>query len=310
MTDTSFRGAGGASAGSPHSHGEVQESVLRRRLRGWLSRLRPDREAEASLRETLEELIEEREEEAPIADDERALIANILKLRSLTATDVAVPRADIVAVEVDTPMDELAKRMVASAHSRLPVYRETLDDVVGMVHIKDVFTRLASGQSVPLRGLLRKVLFVSPAMRAMDLLLEMRAVRTHMALVVDEFGGIDGLVTIEDLVEEIVGEIEDEHDETEAPRLVDRPDGSVLADARATIEELEARVGPIVSPEERADIDTIGGLVVSLIGRVPARGELVRHPSGLEFEVIEADARRVKRLRVIGARPPAPAEEA
>jgi CBS domain containing-hemolysin-like protein len=129
-----------------------------------------------------------------------------------------------------------------------------------------------------------------------------------MALVVDEFGGIDGLVTIEDLVEQIVGEIEDEHDETEGPRFIERPDGSLLADARATIEELEARVGPVLSEEERADIDTIGGLVVSLIGRVPARGEIVRHPSGLEFEVVEADARRVKRVRVIGAGPARPVE--
>ncbi len=306
MTDTSLRGAGAA----PAPAADTQESALRRLLRAWLSRRRQDRESEASLRETLEELIEEREEEAPIADDERALIANILKLRSLTAADVSVPRADIVAVEVDTPVDELIKRMVASAHSRLPVYRETLDDVLGMIHIKDVFANITAGTAISVRALLRKVLFVSPAMRAMDLLLEMRAGRTHMALVVDEFGGIDGLVTIEDLVEQIVGEIEDEHDETEAPRLIDRPDGSVLADARATIEELEARVGPLLSADERADVDTIGGLVVSLIGRVPARGEIVRHPSGLEFEVIEADARRVKRVRVMGARPAASTEEA
>jgi CBS domain containing-hemolysin-like protein len=199
--------------------------------------------------------------------------------------------------------------MATSAHSRLPVYRETLDDVLGMIHIKDVFANIASGRAQPIRELLRKVLFVSPAMHAMDLLLEMRAGRIHMALVVDEFGGIDGLVTIEDLVEQIVGEIEDEHDEAEGPRLIDRPDGNLLADARATVEELEARVGPVLSAEERADVDTIGGLVVSLIGRVPARGEIVRHPSGLEFEVVEADARRVKRVRVRGAKPPAAAAE-
>jgi CBS domain containing-hemolysin-like protein len=303
MTDASIRESGGAASA------DAQEPALKRLLRAWLSRRRQDREAETSLRETLEELIEEREEEAPIADAERALIANILRLRSITASDVSVPRADIVAVEVDTPMDELVKRMVASQHSRVPIYRETLDDVLGMIHIKDVFADIASGRARPVRELLRKVLFVSPAMRAMDLLLEMRAGRMHMALVVDEFGGIDGLVTIEDLVEQIVGEIEDEHDETEGPRLIERPDGSLLADARATVEELEARVGPVLTAEERADVDTIAGLVVSLIGRVPARGEIVKHPSGLEFEVIEADARRVKRVRVTGLKPPAAAAD-
>ncbi|MBL8688115.1 MAG: HlyC/CorC family transporter [Rhodospirillaceae bacterium] len=271
------------------------------RIRAWLGRTRKEREVEASLREAIEELIEERETAEPIADDERALIGNVLKLRTLTARDVMVPRSDIDALEIDTPVPDLVKHMTASGHTRVPVYRGTLDDVLGMVHIKDVLTAVAEGRQVTLRRLLRKVMFVSPAMRTMDMMIEMRAAKTHMALVVDEFGGVDGLVTIEDLIEQIVGEIDDEHDETEAPKLERKPDGSLAADARASIEELEKETGSILSEEERQNADTLAGLVTWLAGHLPVRGEVIRHPSGLEFEVVEADARRVKRLRVLNA---------
>jgi magnesium and cobalt transporter len=153
------------------------------------------------------------------------------------------------------------------------------------------------------------VLFVAPSARLLDLLLEMRLKRVHMALVVDEFGGIDGILTIEDVVEEIVGEIEDEHDVEEQPKVVQRPDGTVLADARATIEEFEERVGPVLSEAEREeDIDTLGGLVFSLAGRIPKRGEVVQHPSGLSFEVVDADSRRIKRLKVKNLPTPEAAE--
>jgi CBS domain containing-hemolysin-like protein len=168
---------------------------------------------------------------------------------------------------------------------------------------------VAAGRPFDLRAILRRVLFVAPSMRVLDLLLEMRRTRLHMALVVDEFGGVDGLVTIEDLVEEIVGEIEDEHDVDEGPKLVPSSDGTLLADARATIEEFEQRVGAVLSAEERSGIDTLGGLVFALAGRVPNRGELVSHPSGLEFEVLDADPRRVKRVRVRNI-PPKPADAA
>ena len=271
------------------------------RIRAWLGRTRKEREVEASLREAIEELIEERETAEPIADDERALIGNVLKLRTLTARDVMVPRSDIDALEIDTSVPDLIKHMTASGHTRVPVYRGTLDDVLGMVHIKDVLTAVAEGRQVTLRRLLRKVMFVSPAMRTMDMMIEMRAAKTHMALVVDEFGGVDGLVTIEDLIEQIVGEIDDEHDETEAPKLERKPDGSLAADARASIEEFEKETGSILSDEERQNTDTLAGLVTWLAGHLPVRGEVIRHPSGLEFEVVEADARRVKRLRVLNA---------
>lgn len=287
---------------SPRGNG--QNGVgLWQRLRGLVK----SRQSEAQLRETLEEIIDEikeveGEEEvvAPISSDERVMLSNILRLRHLTAYDVMVPRADIVAVDLDTPIEALIDVMSEAGHSRLPVYRETLDEVVGIVHIKDVLTYMKGERTFDLVDLVRRILVVAPSMRVLDLLLEMRLSRVHMALVVDEFGGIDGLVTIEDLVEEIVGEIEDEHDVAEGPKLIERADGSLLADARATIEEFEAKIGPVLSEEEREeDIDTLGGLLFSLAGRVPGRGELVEHESsGVSFEVLEADPRRVKRLRV------------
>jgi len=275
----------------------------------WLRGLRGSKNEEASLRDALEELIEEYDEaEAPADSDERVLIKNVLNLHDLTVEDVMVPRADIVAIEAGTPLDELVKLMSKEAHSRLPVYRETLDDVVGMVHIKDVLACWNAKEAFALKNILRPLLFAAPSMRVLDLLLEMRSTRNHMALIVDEYGGIDGLATIEDLVEEIVGEIEDEHDEEQGPALDPRPDGSLAADARVSIEEFEKRVGPVLLPEEREDIDTLGGLVFSLAGRVPGRGELIAHPSGLEFEVVEADPRRIKRLRVRNL-PPAPSQD-
>jgi CBS domain containing-hemolysin-like protein len=181
-----------------------------------------------------------------------------------------------------------------------------MDDVIGMIHIKDVLARLATAEAFDLGELVRRVLFVSPSIRVLDLLLQMRLERVHMAMVVDEFGGVDGLVTIEDLVEEIVGDIQDEHDVEEID-MIDRPDGSILADARTEIEDFESRVGPVLSDEEREDVDTLGGLVFNLAGRVPARGEVVRHTSGIEFEVVDADPRRVKRLR-LRRLPPRPAD--
>lgn len=273
----------------------------------WLRGVLRSRNGDPTLRNTIEELIEEigegeGEEEAAavIGDDERVMLANILKLRHLTAEDIMVPRADIVAVEVGTALDALFDVLSREGHSRLPVFRETLDDVIGLVHIKDLLPYAKGEKSFMLTTITRSVLFVAPSMRVLDLLLEMRRTRVHMALVVDEFGGTDGLITTEDLVEEIVGEIEDEHDVTEGPKLVRRPDGSLIADARAEVEEFEELVGPVLTKDEREeDIDTLGGLVVAIAGRVPARGELVVHQaSGISFEVIDADPRRVKRLRL------------
>ncbi|MEL0012393.1 MAG: hemolysin family protein [Alphaproteobacteria bacterium] len=265
-----------------------------RRLRGML-RLRGN---ESSVREVIEELIEEpgTEDEA-IGADEGVLITNILKLHDLTADDVMIPRADIVAVEQSEELHAVADLIAREAHSRLPLYHEQLDQVVGFVHIKDVLAALRSNPRQKVRDLSRDILFAAPSIRVLDLLLEMRAQRTHMAIVIDEFGGVDGLVTIEDLVEEIVGEIEDEHDEA-GPVITVDPGGSILADARVEVGELEERIGAFLTQEEREESDTLGGVVFSLVDRVPRRSEVVTHKSGVEFEVVDADARRIKRLRV------------
>lgn len=266
-------------------------------LRSWL-RGRRARNGE-DLRDSIAELIEEHEESgATIDPDERALLRRILKLHELTADDVMVPRVDIVAVEERAPLDDLVRLMSKEAHSRLPIYRRTLDEVIGMVHIKDVLAFSGGKRAFRLAKVRRKVLFAAPSMKVLELLAQMRETRIHMALVIDEFGGIDGLVTIEDLVEEIVGDIEDEHDEDEAPLMTAEPKGVLLADARVTIEDFEERTRIAISEEERDDIDTIGGLVVALAGRVPGRGELIAHSSGIEFEIVEADRRRVRRIRI------------
>ncbi len=272
-------------------------------LLSWMRDLVRGRNGDANLRETLEELIEDSESDAksdePINAEERLMLMNILELSELRVEDVMVPRADITALESNTGLDDMVALFHSALHSRMPVYREALDDVIGMVHIKDLLSFWGQRPNFRLRSIVRDVLFVPPAMPVLDLLLKMRATRIHMAIVVDEYGGTDGLVTIEDLVEEIVGEIEDEHDEVEGPLIVTRADGALDADARASISEFEKQVDIDLLPDERdEDVDTLGGLVFSLLGRVPQRGELVRHSAGLEFEILDADPRRIKRLRV------------
>ena len=273
------------------------------RLRNFIRLIRRPRDSE-SLRETIDEMIEKPSPEGsdPLSAHERVLIGNILKVHNRTAADVMVPRIDIVALDVETPFSEVVKCMVEQGHSRVPVYQGTLDDVIGFIHVKDVLGPVAERQHTKLSPMLRKVLFVAPSLPTLDLLVQMRQARTHIAMVVDEFGGIDGLVTIEDLIEEIVGEIEDEHDVADGPHLTERADGTLIVDARTPIEVLEqrqrTRLRPTAEPEE---VDTLGGLVSSLAGRVPKRGEVIGHPSGMEFEVLDADPRRIKRLRVRNA---------
>jgi CBS domain containing-hemolysin-like protein len=284
----------------------------------WFSRIQdaifPSRKSkrngngEASWRDTLEELAEESEADGEaVSIHERMLLENLVALRDLTAYDVRVPRADIVAVQKDIGLDELIALMLEKAHSRLPVFDETLDDCIGMVHIKDVLAYAGGsgcddGQPFDLNAILRKILFVSPAMRVLDLMLEMRVSRTHMALVVDEYGGIDGLITIEDLVEQIVGEIEDEHDVDDRPEFTRQEDGSYLADARVRLEDFADEFGGAPWEEEEdgfEDIDTLGGLVFTLADRIPYRGELIAYPdAGLQFEAVDVEPRRIRRLRV------------
>ncbi|WP_051329955.1 hemolysin family protein [Niveispirillum irakense] len=283
---------------SPREDGAEEQTSFSQHLRGWLRSILGVRGGD-TLRDTIEELIEENEGQKPsMAEGERALLANILKLRSRKVIDAMVPRADIVAVPDTISLPDLIRRFSDEAHSRMPVYREELDDVIGMVHIKDVLTCVAAGKPFDMAAITRDMMIVAPYMPVLDLLLKMRQTRQHLALVVDEFGGIDGLISIEDLVEEIVGEIEDEHDEAAEQRLVPRPDGTLTLDARLPIEEFEEQLGRYFDPEELEEVDTIGGLVFAMAGRVPSPGERFDHPSGLQFEIMEADHRRIKLLRV------------
>jgi magnesium and cobalt transporter len=285
---------------SPETSGHPDQYRAFAPLRRLLRLIRRPRNGE-SLRDTIDEMIEEppAHDPDPLGAHERVLIGNILKGHDQTAADVMVPRVDIVALDVETPFAEVVKYMIEQGHSRVPVYRETPDDVIGFIHVKDILAPVAERRETKLAPLLRKLLFVAPSLPILDLLVQMRQARTHIAMVVDEFGGIDGLVTIEDLIEEIVGEIEDEHDVADGPHLIERADGTLIADARTPIEALEERQGIRLRPVgDQEEVDTLGGLVSTLAGRVPKRGEVIAHPSGIEFEVLEGDPRRIKRLRV------------
>jgi CBS domain containing-hemolysin-like protein len=264
--------------------------------------------------------------ETGFSPEERAMLRNILGLRERRIDDVMIPRADIVAVQQDITLGELVKVFEGAGHSRLVVYNDTLDDPAGMVHIRDLIAYMAScaavdaklnarrkkplpadldlkavDLSVPLSStdIVRKILFVPPSMPAIDLLAKMQAARIQLALVIDEYGGTDGLVSIEDIVEQIVGDIEDEHDEDALPSVVRQPDGSFVADARANLEDVTATVGPEFDVGEVADeVDTVGGFLVMQFGRVPVRGELMPGPAGFEIEVLDADPRRVKKVKI------------
>ena len=269
--------------------------------------------AEPSLRESLEEAIDEHAGDAAHGDDlspvERTMLKNLLHFGEHHVDDVAVPRADIVAFDIDDGFADLIALFREAGHSRMPVFRDKLDHVVGMVHIKDVYAVIAETfddrvSSVPyadfkVETLLRPVLYVPSSMRVLDLLARMRSGRTHMAIVVDEFGGTDGLVTIEDLVEEIVGDIEDEHDETQATLLQEIGEDMYEADARLDLTELETALKQSFADDAIGeDVETLGGMVFMLAGRVPAVGETIAHPGGWSFEVIDGDLRMVRRLRL------------
>ena len=259
----------------------------------------------STMRDELTDLIETSisEMESGFDINEGLLLRNMLGLRDITAEDVMVPRADIVSVDIADGFDSVMRQISEASHSRVPAYEGGVDSIVGMLHIKDLLLHLLQEKQPALSGLLRPVLFVSPSIRLLELLQEMRLKRQHLALVVDEYGGIDGLITIEDLVEEIVGEIQDEHDDDEAPHVEIAHDGSATANARLEISVLEDMFGDLLDESEREEVDTIGGLVFSLAGRVPVRGEVIRHPSGLEFEILDSDPRRISIIRISGISP-------
>ncbi|WP_238122420.1 MULTISPECIES: hemolysin family protein [unclassified Xanthobacter] len=298
------------------------------RLRALLGTFRPHGSLRTDLTEVLDAASSAPEEESEFTPSERKMLRNILHLKEVGIGDIMVPRAEIVAVRKDISLGELLKVFVSVAHSRLVVYDDTLDDPVGMVHIRDLVAHLASGitnsppgkklelSAVDLDGsledaaLIRRILYVPPSMPAVDLLVSMQAARTHLALVIDEYGGTDGLVSIEDAVEEIVGEIEDEHDDAPENLLEAQPDGSYLVDARAPLESIVEILGPgFASEEAMEEVDSLGGLVVLIAARVPQPGEIITLPGQYQVEVLDGDPRRVKKLRIIPPARPGQAAE-
>jgi len=291
----------------------------------WLERLKAavGLRSSGSIREDIAEAIRTEDADGGLSPEERAMFANILGLRDTRVDDVMVPRADIDAVEIGVTLDELLASFQKSGHSRMPVYRETLDDPVGLVHIKDLMSFIMQAGALADKGegegrrpgfdlgrvdlnkhlaeadLVRNILFVPPSMPVNSLLANMQATRMQLALVIDEYGGTDGLVSLEDVLEMVVGDIEDEHDDASRPMIVAEGDGVFLAQARADLEEVSAALGvDLAAGEASEDVDTLGGLVVSLLGRVPVRGELIALPGGFESEILEADPRSIKRLRI------------
>jgi len=272
-------------------------------LRAFLRKFGLGGNGDGSLRESLEEVIEEHEDardEETLGEEGREMLLNVLKYNELRTADIMVPRADIVAVEISTSFKSLVGIFCQAGHSRLPIYRKSLDEVVGMVHVKDALRVLGAGKKAPaIEDILRDIIIVPPSMRLIDLLKRMKTQRTHMALVVDEYGGTDGLVTIEDLVEQIVGEIEDEYDEENEPQMTFIGNGIYEADARLLVEDLEEALKiDLLSDEQDENVDTLGGLVFALEGRVPEIGESIDHPLGYRFEIIGADPRRIKKVRI------------
>jgi CBS domain containing-hemolysin-like protein len=313
----------------PDSSGRIATDGDRPHER-WIVRLKQalGLKAPASIREDLAEALADDEVASAFTPEERAMLSNILRLREFHVDDVMVPRADIDAVDISISVGELLLKFQESGHSRMPVFRETLDDPVGLVHIKDLmtyFTRSAAaapsvgqakkngrqpsvdidlsrvdlGKKLAEADLVRNILFVPPSMPVPALFASMQATRMQMALIIDEYGGTDGVVSLEDVVEMVVGDIEDEYDEVGGAMIVPDGEGIFLADARAALDEVAAAVGTDFAPgEEGEDVDTVGGLVYSLIGRIPVRGELISVPGGFELEVLDADPRRIKRLRI------------
>jgi magnesium and cobalt transporter len=271
----------------------------------WLKKLiHKKSESEGSLREVLEDYIEDMSANSDVSESsihhELSLLTNILDLHDMTAEDVMIPRVDIVAIDIETSPDELLDVLASKQHHRIPVYRETLDDLIGVIHIKDVLKVLANKQQIVLKNLVREAPIVSPALPVFDLLLMMREHGHHMSFVVDEYGGIDGLVTIGDVIGSIVGEIQDEFDKTAIPEITPDDDGGFIVDARTEISAFEEKFGQILTDEDRDMSDTVGGFIFTIAGRVPSRGEIIQHDeTGFVFEITEADPRRVLRVRVV-----------
>ena len=312
MTDVENDSGSGATRSSSQTREEEEPGRIWRSLKALLFGNNDDN----SLRAQIEEVIDDHESDAEtdsngkadISSLELEMLRNMLHFSEHRVDDIAVPRADIIAIEVSAPFSEFVDIFSEHGHSRIPVFRENLDNIIGMIHIKDIFAIVAKGGPFPddITPFLRQPRFVPESMGVLDLLAEMRATRIHLAIIFDEYNGTEGLVTIEDIVEEITGEIEDEHDDEPVPQLVQLEDGIWEADARAELDDVGEMIDPALEEIEE-DVDTIGGLAFVLAGHIPTVGERLEHPSGWILEITEADDRRVTRLRL---HPPTPDESA
>ncbi len=257
-----------------------------------------------NIKDVLEDIIEDNGNSVESIDDgTKKIFKNIIQLNDKCIEDVMIPRADVDAVSSSIKINQLITFINKTKHSRIPVYEDNLDKVIGMVHIRDLFEKINKPTKVKRdikisKSIVRKILFSSPSMRILDLLLKMRSEQIHMSIVVDEFGGTNGLVTIEDLVEEIVGEIKDEHDFEEIDIIKKISKKTYEVSARVTVDEFEKKLGIFFESVDKEDIDTVGGLVFNLIGKIPSRGQVITHKSGLEFTILDADTRKIKRLLV------------
>ena len=255
-----------------------------------------------SLKENIETVLDTvKKDDENISKQERLMLLNILKIDQIRSMDIMIPRADIGAVEVNDSFEKVLEVFIKESHSRVPVYEKNLDNIIGMIHIKDL-VKYQSNENFEqgfLRKIIRDVVEIPPSMPVLDLLMKMQLTRLHMGIVIDEYGGTDGLVTIEDVIEEITGEIEDEHDEQNMPMLIKTSPNSFKASARAKIEDFQklSKIN-LLNVHDNEDVDTLGGLVIATAGRVPQRGEIIKHESGLIFEIIDADPRKIKLLKI------------
>ncbi len=257
-----------------------------------------------NIKDVLEDLIEENEDVVNEIDDgTKKIFKNVINLSDKCVDDVMIPRADIDAVSVETSLKDLVNFIDKTKHSRIPVYDDNLDKIIGMIHIRDIFQRIYKNNSSKKetkisKSYIRKILFSSPSMKVLDLLLKMRSEQIHMSIIVDEFGGTNGLVTIEDLVEEIVGEIKDEHDFEEIEEVKKLSKKTYEISARISLEEFQEKLGISLKLDEKEEVDTLGGFIFYLLGRIPGRGEVINYKKNLEFTIIDADTRKIKRILV------------
>ncbi len=252
---------------------------------------------QSSFEESVTELIREHNFDSSLHYEEKNILQNILSFGDLDASDVMIPRTDIAAVALDIKLPELKNIFTKLGHTRLPVYKNSIDEIIGFIHVKDIFKSIVQNKKPNIKTLVRELIFVPRSIKVTDLLAKMKQSKVHIAIVLDEHGGTDGLVTIEDIIEEVFGEITDEYDQDKSDSYITFDGENFSIDARARIEDVEKELGIMLSDEE-AEYDTFGGMIISFLGHIPQKGEIIRHPSGLEIEVTDADHRKIKTTKV------------